>query len=170
MRFGNNQGFDRAVFDWPEDLDYRVEQKGRDVSVTFGSPVGLNQTQIATGLRNSAANVRAARNGDRATLDFTLNENVGLRHFRAGPRLVFDFVRDGSITTDQPTSQQVQLPTPAQAQARQEQAQQAQQPGGARPAAAGPAGAGGPPPVSGAAGPGGRPPTPDFQADRKSVV
>jgi tetratricopeptide (TPR) repeat protein len=164
VRFGNNQGFDRAVFDWPEDLDYRVEQKGRDVSVTFGSPVGLNQTQIATGLRNSAANVRAARNGDRATLDFTLNENVGLRHFRAGPRLVFDFVRDGSITTDQPTSQQVQLPTPAQAQARQEQAQQAQQPGGARPAAAGPAGAGGPPPVSGAAGPGGRPPTPDFQA------
>ncbi|MBI3504773.1 MAG: hypothetical protein HY059_08015 [Proteobacteria bacterium] len=164
IRFGNNQGFDRAVVDWPEDVDYRVEQNGRNVTVTFGAPVGLNQAQIAAGLRGSVANVRTARAGDRSTLEFALNENIGLRHFRAGPRLVLDFVRDGSIGTGQPTTQQVQLPTPAQAQARQEQAQQAAN----APAQAGQQGQM-PAQVGGAAAPsaggtGSRPPTPDFQA------
>ncbi len=167
VRFGNNQGFDRAVFDWPEDVDYKVDQQGRNVTVTFGAPVGFNQAQIANGLKSSVANVKAARNGDRATLEFALNEKIGLRHFRAGPRLVLDFVRDGSIATGQPTTQQVQLPTPAQAQARQEQAQQAQQQSQQQQAAGGQAGAtqGAQPGVgAGAPAMGSRPPTPDFQA------
>ncbi len=171
MRFGNNQGFDRAVVDWPEDVDYRVEQNGRNVTVTFGSPVTFNAAQFATGLRSSVSNVRTARNGERTTLDFALAENVGLRHFRAGPRLVLDFVRDGSIASGQPTTQQVQLPTAAQAQQAQQAQQaasaaqqQAQQQAAARPAGPAASGTAAPAGAPAALGPGGRPPTPDFQA------
>jgi tetratricopeptide (TPR) repeat protein len=126
VRFGSNPGFDRAVFDWPEDVDYRIEQNGRTATMTFGAPVALNQAAIAAGLQASTSSVRTARTADRATIEMTLNENVGLRHFRAGPRVVLDLVRDGSIPTDRPTTQLVQLPTPAQAQATQAQAAQAQ--------------------------------------------
>ncbi|MBI1244112.1 MAG: hypothetical protein GC202_03825 [Alphaproteobacteria bacterium] len=162
VRFGNNQGFDRAVINWPEDVDYQVEQNGRDVKVTFGSPVNFNTAQFTNGLRNSVSNVRTDRAGERTTLDFKLADKVGLRHFRAGPRLVLDFVRDGSIASGQPTTQQVQLPTAAQAQqAQQAAAQQAEQ--AARPAGGAPGQQGAPPPST-ALGPGGRPPTPDFQA------
>jgi tetratricopeptide (TPR) repeat protein len=171
VRFGNNQGFDRAVVDWPEDVDYRVEQNGRNVTVTFGSPVTFNAAQFATGLRSSVSNVRTARNGERTTLDFALAENVGLRHFRAGPRLVLDFVRDGSIASGQPTTQQVQLPTAAQAQQAQQAQQaasaaqqQAQQQAAARPAGPAASGTAAPAGAPAALGPGGRPPTPDFQA------
>ncbi len=132
MRFGNNPGFDRAVFDWPEDIDYRIEQNGRTATMTFGAPVALNQAAIAAGLQASTSAVRAARTADRTTLEMTLNENVGLRHFRAGPRVVLDLVRDGSIPTDRPTTQLVQLPTPAQAQAAQAAQSQAQPQGQAQ--------------------------------------
>ncbi len=163
VRFGNNPGFDRAVFDWPEDVDYRVEQNGRNVTMTFGAPVALNQAALTAGLRASVAGVRAARTADRATLDLTLNDNVGLRHFRAGPRVVLDLVRDGSIPTDQPTSQSNQLPTPAQAQAQAQARQAANAP---PPAAAASSAAGGANAGAGAAPTGvpGRPGTPDFQA------
>lgn len=107
------------MFDWPEDIDYRIEQNGRTATMTFGAPVALNQAAIAAGLQASTSAVRAARTADRTTLEMTLNDNVGLRHFRAGPRVVLDLVRDGSIPTDRPTTQLVQLPTPAQAQAAQ---------------------------------------------------
>ncbi len=127
MRFGSNPGFDRAVFDWPEDIDYRIEQNGRTATMTFGAPVALNQAAIAAGLQASTSAVRAARTADRTTLEMTLNDNVGLRHFRAGPRVVLDLVRDGSIPTDRPTTQLVQLPTPAQAQAAQAAQNQAAQ-------------------------------------------
>jgi hypothetical protein len=160
VRFGNNQGFDRAVIDWPEDVDYRVEQNGRNVTMTFGAPVAFNQAAIAAGLKASADNVRVARTADRATLDFTLNENVGLRHFRAGPRVVLDLVRDGSIPTGQPTTQQVQLPTQAQANAQAQARQQANQPPPQPGASPGPAPAPGP---AGAPAAGVRQATPDFQ-------
>ncbi len=155
MRIGNNPGFDRAVINWPEDVDYRVEQQGRNLTVTFGSPVNFNAAEIGTGLRASATNVRAARAADRTTLEMTLAEKVGLRHFRTGPRLVLDFVRDGSIASDQPTSPQgAQMPTAAQAQARQDQAAAA----AAQPTA--PAGQAAP--QTGTAAPG-RATTPDFE-------
>ena len=145
IRFSQQDGFDRAVVDWPEDVDYRVDQQGRAATIVFGSPVGIDAARLQQALRASVSAARATREGERTTLNLTLNENVGLRHLRAGPRVVLDFVRDGSIGTDQPTTQQVQLP----------------QPGQAAPASAPPpqspvqAGA----PISA----GGRPATPDFQ-------
>jgi tetratricopeptide (TPR) repeat protein len=147
IRYSQQDGFDRAILDWSEDVDYRVDQQGRTATIVFGAPVGIDAARVQQSLRNSVSAARVARDGDRTTLTLTLNDNVGLRHLRAGPRVVFDFVRDGSIGTDRPTTQQVQLPQPGQAPAPGAQGQQAQAPVSA--------GA----PIA----PGGRPATPDFQ-------
>ncbi|MCM0021750.1 MAG: hypothetical protein NBV67_17305, partial [Tagaea sp.] len=145
IRFSQQDGFDRAILDWPEDVDYRVDQQGRTATIVFGAPVGIDAVRFQQATRSSVSAARAARDGDRTTLTLTLNDNVGLRHLRAGPRVVFDFVRDGSIGTDRPTTQQVQLPQPGQAPA----------PGAPAPQTPVQAGA----PIA----PGGRPATPDFQ-------
>lgn len=122
IRYSQQDGFDRAIVDWPEDVDFRVEQQGRNATITFGAPVGIDTNRLQQSMRNSVSAARAARDGDRTTLTLTMNENVGLRHLRAGPRLVLDLVRDGSVAADRPTGQQMQVP------------QQAAQPGGQAPA------------------------------------
>lgn len=125
IRYSQQDGFDRAIVDWPEDVDFRVEQQGRNATITFGAPVGIDANRLQQSMRNSVSAARVARDGDRTTLTLTMNENVGLRHLRAGPRLVFDLVRDGSVAADRPTGQQMQVP------------QQAAQPNGQAPAAQG---------------------------------
>jgi tetratricopeptide (TPR) repeat protein len=152
IRFSQQDGFDRAIVDWSEDVDYRVDQQGRTATIVFGSPVGIDAARLQQSLRNSVSAARASRDGDRTTLTLTLNDNVGLRHLRAGPRVVFDFVRDGSIETDRPTTQQVQLPQPGPAQAP-----------GAPTQPQAPVQAGAPIAPIAPIAPGGRPATPDFQ-------
>ncbi|MBN9497475.1 MAG: hypothetical protein J0H39_12030 [Alphaproteobacteria bacterium] len=132
IRYSQQDGFDRAIVDWPEDVDFRVEQQGRNATITFGAPVGIDTNRLQQSMRNSVSSARVARDGDRTTLTLAMNENVGLRHLRAGPRLVLDLVRDGSVAADRPTGQQMQVP------------QQAAQPAGQAPA---------PPAAQGAASP-----------------
>lgn len=122
IRYSQQDGFDRAIVDWPEDVDFRVEQQGRNATITFGAPVGIDTNRLQQSMRNSVSSARVAREGDRTTLTLAMNENVGLRHLRAGPRLVLDLVRDGSVAADRPTGQQMQVP------------QQAAQPAGQTPA------------------------------------
>jgi tetratricopeptide (TPR) repeat protein len=122
IRYSQQDGFDRAIVDWPEDVDFRVDQQGRNATITFGAPVGIDTARLQQSLRNTVSSARVSRDGDRTSLTLAMNENVGLRHLRAGPRLVLDFVRDGSVAADRPTGQQMQLP------------QQAAQPGGQSPA------------------------------------
>ncbi len=122
IRYSQQDGFDRAIVDWPEDVDFRVEQQGRNATITFGAPVGIDTNRLQQSMRNSVSSARVARDGDRTTLTLAMNENVGLRHLRAGPRLVLDLVRDGSVAADRPTGQQMQVP------------QQAAQPAGQTPA------------------------------------
>jgi tetratricopeptide (TPR) repeat protein len=122
IRYSQQDGFDRAIVDWPEDVDFRVEQQGRNATITFGAPVGIDTNRLQQAMRNSVSSARVARDVDRTTLTLAMNENVGLRHLRAGPRLVLDLVRDGSVAADRPTGQQMQVP------------QQAAQPAGQTPA------------------------------------
>jgi len=113
IRYSQQDGFDRAIVDWPEDVDFRVEQQGRNATITFGAPVGIDTNRLQQAMRNSVSSARVARDGDRTTLTLAMNENVGLRHLRAGPRLVLDLVRDGSVAADRPTGQQMQVPQQA---------------------------------------------------------
>ncbi len=102
VRIGSHPTYDRVVFDWPNTVNYRVDQQGNAVTITFDQPAGVSEGQLLTGLARVATTVTATRSDTAVTVQLQLADGVTLRHFRTGPKIVLDFARGDATAAPAP--------------------------------------------------------------------
>ncbi len=85
VRGGEHSGYGRVVFDWPSPPAYSVESQGETHLVRL--PRGANPA-VET-LRRMPRNIASMRLVD-GGVEIILQPGARLRHFRIGPKLVFD--------------------------------------------------------------------------------
>jgi len=128
VRYGVHSNFDRVVFDWPRPVPYRIERDGERAVVTFARPA-----RIETGNRPRLRNLRglsAETRDNELAVTLTVPENVRLRDFLSGPKVVLDIGGERPMPPPQPPAAQVpaaQAPAPSTAeQAPQEPAEESE--------------------------------------------
>lgn len=92
VRSGVHPDYSRLVFDWPREVPYSVEQNGASVSVRF--PVAA-QIDLAAVLRARPSRInglaQVAADGS-VTVRFDIPAGAGIKHSRAGARVVLDIL------------------------------------------------------------------------------
>jgi tetratricopeptide (TPR) repeat protein len=96
IRFGVHPNFERAVFDWPLPIEYRLEQRGAAVTVSFDRTAKFDEAAFAAGLSHVAKLNAVRRDEGRLVVSVTLAPGIELRHFRTGTRVVLDFTRSAT--------------------------------------------------------------------------
>lgn len=87
---GNHPGHGRLVFDWPAPPQYRMEQAGASVLLSFPQGAAID----LSGARRPPRNM-AAVTADGESIRITLKPGVRPRVFRVGPKLVVDALNPG---------------------------------------------------------------------------
>lgn len=93
VRFGSHPTFDRMVFDWREPTEYRVDLKPGSAVVAFDRLAEIDQQAVNAGLAKISSKAEVAQDGQKLVLKVSLPEQVQLRHFRSGSKVVLDFTR-----------------------------------------------------------------------------
>jgi hypothetical protein len=119
LRVGEHADFSRLVFDWPEAVDYSVEDSPGGVLLNFQRPAHLDlslfRRQPLSRVRGIEPSIEAG--GLRVVL--TTQRGVVLRHFRDGTHVVVDLLGSGKEATAaaEPTREPAPpapLPAPAE--------------------------------------------------------
>ena len=94
LRVGEHPGFSRLVFDWPRKVAYRIEQRGRQVTIDFDARGRLDLTNYRRKPLSNVSDI-AADSGE-AGLSVTLSLPAPrlVRHFLDGSHVVVDVVHD----------------------------------------------------------------------------
>lgn len=101
VRFGNHPTFDRMVFDWREPTEYRVDLKAGSAVIVFDRTAKLDEQAVKAGLAKLSSQADIDNDGQKLVLKLTLPEQMQVRHFRSGTKVVLDFTR-GVETSEQP--------------------------------------------------------------------
>jgi tetratricopeptide (TPR) repeat protein len=99
IRFGNHPTFDRMVFDWREPTEYRVDLKAGAAVVVFDRMATVDEQAINAGLAKLSSHADIENDGQKLVLKLALPEQVQLRHFRSGTKVVLDFTRGAEQQT-----------------------------------------------------------------------
>ncbi len=93
VRGGEHPGFNRLVFDWPGPVDYSVDLKGTQVTLTFDRAARVNPTALAASLPTDVGVVSAGPKDKSTVVVLALPVGMRVRHFTSGPRVAVDLVR-----------------------------------------------------------------------------
>ncbi len=97
LRVGDHPGFSRLVFDWPSNVAYHIEQRGRRITIDFEAAAELDLSNFRRrGLDNVS---EIATETTEAGLSVTLHlpEPRLVRHFLSGSYVVVDVVHDPAV-------------------------------------------------------------------------
>ncbi len=94
VRFGVHPTFERMVFDWPRQVDFRIESRERLTVLEFDQAARIDPAALKAGLKRVASEVQVVESGTQLRLGFTLGDGVRLRTSRLGSKVVIDFLRD----------------------------------------------------------------------------
>lgn len=93
IRVGDHPTHGRVVFDWPRQVNYRVEEAEGKLTLRFAAPAEFD----AAATRRPVRNLRGlALEGEVA--EFTLAPGARARHFRLGNRIIVDVMNPGEAT------------------------------------------------------------------------
>lgn len=93
VRFGSHPTFDRMVFDWREPTEYRVDLKSGGATIVFDRTAEIDRKVIDAGLAKLSSRAEVEQDGQKLILKLTLPDQMQLRHFRSGTKVVLDFTR-----------------------------------------------------------------------------
>ncbi|MCZ8148547.1 MAG: hypothetical protein O9325_11965 [Roseomonas sp.] len=104
VRGGDHPSFGRLVFDWPNEVPYRVVEESGRIVLRFGEPAEFDLERPRRGLRNLRGIEASA---DVVTI--TVADGVRPRHFRIASRVVLDLL-DPDADPNAPPSSAVPRP------------------------------------------------------------
>src|SRR5690242_8212534 len=126
VRFGNHPGFDRMVFDWREPTEYRVDLKSGTAVIVFDRTAEIDEGALNASLAKLSSKAAVETDGQKLVLKLSLPEQVQLRHFRSGTKVVVDFTR----SSEQPPPAQQAVQTAQAPQVPRELRPEPAKPGG----------------------------------------
>lgn len=88
----------RLVFDWPNQVNYRVDRDGGIARVIFEAPANISVENLETVMPAVIGDARATVEGGQTIISLAIAEGARLAHFYAGTKMVLDaFIpNDGS--------------------------------------------------------------------------
>ncbi|MGQ0664503.1 MAG: hypothetical protein ACT4P2_13200 [Pseudomonadota bacterium] len=91
VRFGTHPTFTRMVFDWPQPVDYRLDE-GAAVTLSFDRGARVDAALIAARLAPVAGGVKVETKDGRLAVSMRLADGIRVRHFRSGTKVAIDFI------------------------------------------------------------------------------
>lgn len=117
VRFGNHPTFDRIVFDWTALVEYKIDQDGRNVIISFDRAAALDEAAFKAGVAAIAASTSVEPDAERLTIRLTLPEGAHLRHFRSETKIVIDVNRGPEKPKPEPSRSKSERQDPPKANA-----------------------------------------------------
>ncbi|CCQ74116.1 hypothetical protein [Magnetospira sp. QH-2] len=90
VRVGEHKDFSRVVFDWPRAVNYQVDGSGSQVTLRFERAANLDLNALRRDPPRHVKGAKATTDGDASSVTLTLADNVGIKHFLSGPKVVLD--------------------------------------------------------------------------------
>lgn len=133
IRTGEHPQYSRIVFDWEREVAYEVKQDGDRITVSFRAPGRIDQAAANRGLPRDVSGIGVG-SGQNLSVTVDVPTDAGFRHFKSGPKVVLDVLRE------RPPQQAAQTPPrpeapPAPAEAAPEPKPQSEAPPPPKPAA-----------------------------------
>ncbi|WP_416899751.1 MAG: tetratricopeptide repeat protein [Minwuia sp.] len=110
IRFGDHEGYSRAVFDWGADVGFKIEEGNGSVSIHFDRPADFDLSHYRARAPRAMTGVEVSDDGK--TITFTAPSGQVLKQFRLGTRVVVDIAR-GAGKPDAPAPAKMASPEPA---------------------------------------------------------
>ncbi|HEX9835744.1 MAG TPA: tetratricopeptide repeat protein [Alphaproteobacteria bacterium] len=105
IRGGAHPGFGRLVFDWPQDVPYRVARQGRSVTIGFDRLARLDLGQVREKPPEpivALAEEPSPQGG--TTLALVVPEAAEIKHFRSGFKIVLDVMKPAAALRPRPAA------------------------------------------------------------------
>lgn len=96
VRVGRHAEYLRLVFDWTEAVPYSVEERASDVRLRFDAKAGIDADLLRKRLRGKARILELASGEDGLVLVLSKEPAAGIRHFKLGPKVVLDILKDAA--------------------------------------------------------------------------
>lgn len=105
VRTGRHADKLRLVFDWPNQVSYRVDRDGGVARITFDAPVRLLVEDLGAAMPEVVGDARARVQGGQTIVSLAVAPGARLRDFYAGSKMVLDafLPTDGSRAATLPT-------------------------------------------------------------------
>lgn len=114
VRSGVHPDYSRLVFDWPREVPYTVEQNGASVTVRFPVSAQIDLAGVLRARPTRIAGLAQASADGAVTVRFDIPAGAGIKHSRAGSRVVLD-VLDKAPPGTRPAPASPPPPAPAAA-------------------------------------------------------
>jgi hypothetical protein len=95
LRVGEHPGYSRLVFDWPSQVAYRIDQRGRRVIIVFDAAAHLDLSNFRLRPSVNVSDITTEAGATGLTVTLILPAQYLVRHFLDGSHLVVDVVEDG---------------------------------------------------------------------------
>jgi hypothetical protein len=93
VRVGNHEKYLRLVFDWRKPVDYTIDEAGDLVHLRFGGAARIDLAALRKQLPADFSRTSAKSESGALTLTFPRRPGWQIRHFKAGSKVVVDFLR-----------------------------------------------------------------------------
>lgn len=103
VRSGEQDGFTRLVFEWPNEVPYVVRKTEDGVSITFEQLADLDLEQVKPDQLELVRELKVSQTGNELSLALSIPPTAGIRHFRSGATVVLDILKPAGA--DQQTAQ-----------------------------------------------------------------
>lgn len=108
VRTGRHADKLRLVFDWPKQVNYRVDRSGGIARLIFDSPARILVDDLGSVMPDVLGDARATVEGGKTVVSLAIAEGARLRHFHAGDKMVLDayIPNDGSKAAKLPAARE----------------------------------------------------------------
>ncbi len=115
VRSGVHPDYSRLVFDWPRQVPYSVEQSGASVSVRFPVAAQIDLANVLRARPSRVSGLTQVTAEDAVTVRFDIPAGAGVKHSRAGTRVVLDILdKPPPGTAQAPATPPASAPVPVQ--------------------------------------------------------
>lgn len=119
VRGGRHTGYGRLVFEWDSAVGYRIDRKGRTVSVRFDRPAEVDVAALRRNLPPGIGSAKAYSTAKGLNITLVVARHARLRHFRDGNSVVLDVFRPSAAAArpERDRAKPKRAPQPAAANA-----------------------------------------------------
>lgn len=104
VRSGSHGGYGRLVFEWDHRVGYRVDRKGRDVSIRFDRPARVDGARLRRILPPQISSAKAQHLDRGLRIGLVVADGARVRHFRDGNNVVVDILGKPAPALHTPTA------------------------------------------------------------------
>ena len=92
VRAGEHPGFGRLVFDWPSEVDYKLEREGKFVRIRFDQAARIDLSRLVAALPGRVLATTGETKKSEVYVALEVPPGAELRHFRDGTKVAVDII------------------------------------------------------------------------------